>query len=204
MPADVFYATPSAVSIPQNSIGYTTMMIGGPWAQGFGSSNETFTVSTSMPGSAVATYSSGVSGTPGVQGEQTLQLDPAPTAPLGSYTLSVTGHDALSGVSHTLEVPVTITACQPLTCSANQCGTIATTDGCGGPAVTCGSCASGNVCSSNMCCPTGMQWDSAISSRICESGTTWSSVQNKCISGCHTAACKCTQSGGEWDGKHCE
>jgi len=86
MPADVFYATPSAVSIPQNSYGYTTMMIGGPWARGLASTNETFTVSTSMPGSAVATYSSELSGTPGVEGAQTLQIQPALTAPSGATT----------------------------------------------------------------------------------------------------------------------
>ena len=204
MPADVFYATPSAVSIPQNSYGYTTMMIGGPWARGLASTNETFTVSTSMPGSAVATYSSELSGTPGVEGAQTLQIQPALTAPLGSYNISVTGHDAISGVSHTLNVPVTITTCQPLACSTNQCGTIATTNGCGGPAVSCGTCASGDVCSSNRCCPSGMQWDSAISTCICAAGTTWSNLQNKCIKGCTTPACECIQAGGEWDGKYCE
>jgi hypothetical protein len=204
MPADEFYPSPSSITIPQNATGYVEMMIGGPWAQGFGSSHETFTVKTTMPGTAVATYSSGITA-PGVQGETDLQISPSLTAPLGeTFPLTVTGVDTLSGVSHTLTLSVTIAACQPVACIANQCGAVYSSNGCGGPAVNCGSCATGMICSNNMCCPTGQQWDAVTANCICESGTSWSSLQNKCISTCKTPACECIQAGGEWSGKYCE
>jgi CubicO group peptidase (beta-lactamase class C family) len=72
---------------------------------------------------------------------------------------------AADSTGTTVTAPMTVTAldcsCHPSTqCGGGyQCGTLP--DGCGGT-TSCGSCTDPNypVCSSNMCCPTGQQWNS--------------------------------------------
>jgi hypothetical protein len=65
-------------------------------------------------------------------------------------------------------------ACVPLTCAQAAASCGQVSDGCGGT-LSCGSCAYGFVCSGGAC-----------------------------IRSCTTAACRCAQAGGVWDGKYCE
>jgi hypothetical protein len=96
------------------------------------------------------------------------------TAPGNPFYDNASGvHIALTGTQGTpATATVQVTACTPFTCSdlGAQCGSIG--DGCGGT-LSCGTCATGNSCSLNMCC---------------HNGTSWSTVTNSCSA--HPLVCK--------------
>jgi hypothetical protein len=124
-----------------------------------------------MPGSAeVTTYAGMIA--PGDPGEWTLQIMPS-LAASGSYLITVTGQDSMSGKSHSLTASVNVTPCQYVECGANSCGQIASNNGCGGTSpVVCASCQSGYFCSANQCCPNGTAWNAAEGAceTVCPSG----------------------------------
>jgi hypothetical protein len=70
------------------------------------------------------------------------------------------------------------------------CGTAP--DGCGGT-LDCGTCPSGDVCSSNQCCPAGTVWNS-------QRGECWK-TKTSCAP--TDQACLCRAAGGQWNGKEC-
>jgi hypothetical protein len=102
--------------------------------------------------------------------------------------------EATDPTGTTIGPPLTVTAtdcsCHPLTTCTLGCGTVS--DGCGGT-VSCGSCAGGYTCSSNVCCPSGTSWCPALGAcdTLCAPKT------------CTTAACRCEAAGGTWTGKAC-
>jgi hypothetical protein len=117
-------------------------------------------------------------------GEGIVQIDVPLTAPLGLTPVTATLTDAVSGVTHTTVFDVNVTACQPVACSAGQCGTIAASDGCGGDTpVTCSSCPSGEVCSDNHCCPSGYGWSPSDDECVvvCPTGKEWCAVTGTCL-----------------------
>ncbi len=89
-------------------------------------------------------------------------LTAAPNATVGQQTTMTIAATAC-GVTHYTQAEVVVQACVPsaAACEYLQCGT--QSDGCGGT-VTCGACAGTNTCSSNMCCPPTLPWNSALGS----------------------------------------
>jgi hypothetical protein len=189
-PRDQFADSPTSLTVEENYSSSTQITWSGPWVAGDSGISNTFVTSTTIPG-GVATVSDVFSLGDG-QGQAYLSVSAPLGIATGSYTASVTATDAASGVSHQLLVPVTVTQCVPYTCSASSCGTIASSDGCGGGPVNCGSCGQGLTCSNNVCCPTGYTWSSVLEecvppSPTCRSGMIWCD----CANGCTTSyACK--------------
>ncbi len=97
-------------------------------------------------------------GSPADPGD-TFQLVAATNATLGQQSTMTIAATA-GGATHYLQYEIKVEACVPSSAACGyygfQCGSIS--DGCGNM-VSCGSCPGGDVCSSNVCCPTGTVWD---------------------------------------------
>ncbi len=181
---DVFTASPSSLSVAQNGLAYSLLTMSGSWVVVDGANDATCTVSSNLP--------VGDAGAPayceGNYPNLTINVAPTLTTKTGPYSATVTATDATSQITHTLTIPISVGKCVPTTCPTNACGTIATTDGCGGGPVTCGSCGSNDTCSSNVCCPTGDVWDSVAGACVleCTPPTSLCPATNTCLT---TLAC---------------
>jgi hypothetical protein len=115
-------------------------------------------------------------------------------ATVGSYQASLQVTDATSKQTVTATVPIEVLACTPPSpsiCTASMCGIWNASD-CGG--VNCGSCgASGDVCSSGHCCPSGDFYNgTTCQPSSCPSGTSWCGNKDACLT---TAQCDACPSG---------
>jgi hypothetical protein len=187
-PVDTFYGAPSSISVPQNGNGFVNLTWAGPWVAQDDGRDATFSFASALYGqyANVSYYESGYA---------ILQLTPTLDAtPNVTYPITVTATDLESGVEHSTVVNLTVTQCQQIVCGANQCGTIATTNGCGGSAVECPGCPSGESCSSNVCCPNGKHWDPTddVCVLTCAAGTEICPATGTCLT---SIACN-VQSGG--------
>jgi hypothetical protein len=136
-----------------------------------GSAGQTVTLAASgLPSGASLSFSPATVAT----GSQSSVLVLAGSAPLGTYTITITATGANSEGFAEVTMPVTLGPCIPytITCS-DACG--AQSNGCGGT-VECGGCPTGKTCQEGTCK----------------------------LANCTTPECECVQSGGEWDGKYCE
>jgi hypothetical protein len=149
--ADTFTASPTTVSVGQNAVGYATLYWGGPWVTP--DFPSVYAISSSAPaGVLTVTYPSG-------QGA-TLQITPSFNTPEGAYPVTVYAEVPQTGVTHTASLTVDVTGCAPAVCPANSCGTLSAPYTCSQTGtIACGTCASGEVCSDNVCCPSGDHWD---------------------------------------------
>jgi hypothetical protein len=113
-----------------------------------------------------------------------------PFCDVGGFTAETNNLNLVSGScwafgGTTPGIQFTERACQPFACSdlGAQCGTIG--DGCGGT-LDCGTCASGDSCSLNMCCPAGTSW-----STVTQSCSADPLVCGKGYGDCGGYCCKC-------------
>jgi len=146
-PKDSIVATPSSLTImdlvPEGGFAYSTIAVGGPWVAGDlycngcggmncvgvgptgGGCDVAYTMTTNLPSGATATLNQSPPVTVGVSA-----LDIAATG--HEYSVTVTGTDSVSGISHSVKIPVTIEACQnsPIELAPWLCGDLP--NNCGG------------------------------------------------------------------------
>ena len=183
--ADTFIASPTTVSVGQNSVGYATLYWGGSWVTPDFPTVYAIT-SNAPPGVLTVTYPDGEGAT--------LQITPSFNTPEGTYPVTVLAEVVQTGVTHSVSLTVDITGCVAAVCPANACGTISTPYTCSTTGTTaCGGCASGEVCSDHVCCPSGQRWDTAQSAcvPVCATGQAWCECADECISARASCALVC-------------
>jgi hypothetical protein len=146
---DTLTASPTSISLAAadgagTSINYatTSLTASGAWA---GGTAPSFTFS-GMPEGVSCAASNDVAPS---SGPSTIKCTSSPSTPLGTYTIAV---KATIGSYNpvTTDVTLTVTACQPLTCSGfgYVCGSL--DNGCG-TTQDCGTCPAGESCTAGAC-----------------------------------------------------
>jgi hypothetical protein len=177
------------VTIPANSYGAIYVGWSGPWVSADGADGAAI----SWTFNSIATTVIAAQTATGMR----LQVSPPPLAEAGNLYpgQSITVTDAASGITQSVLVDIYIAPCVPVTCSAGQCGTISSTNGCGGPAVVCPACGSGEVCSDNVCCQTGTSWNASFQQCVasCKFPYAWCPATQSCAT---VKVCKNANLGG--------
>jgi hypothetical protein len=173
------------VTIPWNGYGSVYVAWGGSWVSADGGEGATIGWSIDL-GSAPDVISAQTA-----EG-MTLQISPPGLAYAGKLYAgeSIWVTDAASGITHSVLLDIYVSPCVPVTCSAGQCGTIASTNGCGGTTpVVCPACGNEEVCSDNVCCPTNTYWSASLQQCVasCKFPYAWCPALEECAT---VAACK--------------